>query len=127
MQPADHRAVADADDRALVAPASVDLTVNAADPHADAPAGALVLGDGADRVAVWRFPHDPALPGLAAACDEAAVANLLDETGLGGGPVRLRTRAYRPRRRAVIEAVGSRGRLFIKVVRPDQSCRCRLP
>src|ERR671918_1368640 len=189
MQPADHRAVADADDRALVAPASVDLTVNAADPHADArelalltgpdaadvlaaalhvaggqlvscrprqvvhqrgrattvsyrsrvrwpdgevkdetlaactgdaPAGALVLGDGADRVAVWRFPHDPALPGLAAACDEAAVANLLDETGLGGGPVRLRTRAYRPRRRAVIEAVGSRGRLFIKVVRPDR-------
>jgi hypothetical protein len=86
----------------------------------DAPAGALVLGDGADRVAVWRFPHDPALPGLAAACDEAAVANLLDETGLGGGPVRLRTRAYRPRRRAVIEAVGSRGRLFIKVVRPDR-------
>ena len=86
----------------------------------DPPAGALVLGDGADRVAVWRFPHDPELPGLAAACDEAAVAKLLDETGLGGRPVRLRTRAYRPRRRAVIEAVGPTGRLFIKVVRPDR-------
>jgi hypothetical protein len=86
----------------------------------DAPAGALVLGDGADRVAVWRFPHDPELPGLAVACDEAAVANVLDETGLGGAPVRLRTRAYRPRRRAVVEAVGPTGRLFIKVVRPDR-------
>jgi aminoglycoside phosphotransferase len=86
----------------------------------DAPAGALVLDDGGDRVAVWRFPHDPDLPGLAAACDETAVAGLLEELDLGGGPVRLRTRAYRPRRRAVIEAVGSRGRLFIKVVRPDR-------
>jgi aminoglycoside phosphotransferase len=86
----------------------------------EVPEGALVLGDGADRVAVWRFPHDPELPGLAAACDEAAVASLLDELGLGGGSVRLRTRAYRPRRRAVIEAVGSRGRLFIKVMRPDR-------
>jgi Phosphotransferase enzyme family len=86
----------------------------------DAPAGALVLGDGVDRVAVWRFPHDPELPGLAAACDEAAVASLLDGLGLGGGPVRLRTRAYRPQRRAVIEAAGTRGRLFIKVVRPDR-------
>jgi hypothetical protein len=86
----------------------------------DPPAGALVLGNGADRVAVWRFPHDPELPGLAAACDEAAVAKLLDEAGLGGKPVWLRTRAYRPRRRAVIEAVGSTGRLYIKVVRPDR-------
>jgi hypothetical protein len=86
----------------------------------DIPAGALVLGDDTDRVAVWRFPHDPALPGLVSACDEVAVARLLEETGLGGGPVRLRTRAYRPRRRAVIEAVGPRGRLFIKVVRPER-------
>jgi hypothetical protein len=86
----------------------------------DLPAGALVLQDGADRVAVWRFPHDPDLPGLASACDEAAVAGVLEELGLGAGPVRLRTRAYRPRRRAVIEAIGSRGRLFIKVVRPDR-------
>jgi hypothetical protein len=86
----------------------------------DAPTGALVLDDGADRVAVWRFPHDPELPGLAAACDEVAVASVLEDLGLGGGPVRLRTRAYRPRRRAVIEAIGSRGRLFVKVVRPDR-------
>ena len=86
----------------------------------DAPPGALVLDDGVDRVAVWRFPHDPDLPGLPAACDEGVVAALLADLGLGGGPVRLRTRAYRPRRRAVIEATGPRGRVFIKVVRPDR-------
>ena len=86
----------------------------------DLPDGALVLDDGEARVAVWRFPHDPDLPGLAAACDMAAVARLLDDLGLGGGAVHLRTRAYRPRRRAVIEAASGRGRLFIKVVPPDR-------
>jgi hypothetical protein len=86
----------------------------------EAPEGSLVLDDGVEQVAVWRFPHDPDLPGLAAACDEAAVAGVLASLGLGEGAVRLRTRAYRPRRRAVIEATGARGRVFIKVVRPDR-------
>jgi hypothetical protein len=84
------------------------------------PDGALVLDDGTTSVAAWRFPHDPHLPGLARACDAAAVAALLEDLGLGSGAVHLRTRAYRPRRRAVIEATGSRGRLFLKVVRPDR-------
>jgi hypothetical protein len=83
-----------------------------------APEGALTVDNGADRVAVWRFPHDPYLPGLAVAYDSGAVATLLRRIGLGGGPVELRLRAYRPRRRAVVEAVGSGGRLFLKVIRP---------
>lgn len=82
------------------------------------PAGALVLGAGAERVALWRFPHDPYLPALAAAYDPAAVVELLRDLGLGSGPPRLLLRAYRPRRRAVIEVVGARNRLFLKVVRP---------
>jgi hypothetical protein len=82
------------------------------------PAGALVVGDGARQVAVWRFPHDPYLPALATAYDPAAVAALLRSYGMGGGPVRLALRAYRPRRRAVVEAAGPAGRLFLKVVRP---------
>lgn len=86
-----------------------------------APAGALVLDDGADRVAVWRFPYDPDLPALAAAYDETAVADLLRDMGLRAGRVRLRLRAYRPRRRAVVEAVGTGGRLFLKVVRPSRA------
>ncbi|MFD0747284.1 hypothetical protein ACFQ1L_39890 [Phytohabitans flavus] len=84
------------------------------------PAGAAVLDDGQERVGVWRYPHDPDLPALATAADETAVAALLDGFDLGGGPVRLALRAYRPRRRAIIEAVGERGRLFLKVVRPDR-------
>lgn len=82
------------------------------------PDGATVLEAGDDRVAVWRFPHDPLLPGLAAADNPSAVASLLEDLGLGGGPVQLRTRAYRPGRRAVIEATGPAGKVFLKVVRP---------
>jgi hypothetical protein len=86
----------------------------------DLPDGALVLDDGERRVAVWRLPHDPLLPGLAAALDRRAVADLLADLGLGAGPVQLHLRAYRPTRRAVVEAVGAQGRVFLKVVRPDR-------
>jgi hypothetical protein len=82
------------------------------------PPGAAVLDDGTTQVAVWRWPVDPSLPGLAAALDRDRVAALLDDLGLDGGTVQLRVRAYRPGRRAVIEATGRRGRLFLKVVRP---------
>ena len=85
------------------------------------PRGTVVLDDGTDQVAAWRFPYDPDLPALRTAYDERAVAVLLRDLGLGDkGPVRLEIRAYRPRRRAVIEAIGRRHRLFLKVVRPDQ-------
>jgi aminoglycoside phosphotransferase len=84
------------------------------------PKGALVVGNGAEQVAVWRFPHDPYLPALASAMNPDAVASLLRSFGLGDGPVRLVLRAYRPRRRAVVEAVGPAGRLFLKVVRPSR-------
>jgi hypothetical protein len=82
------------------------------------PAGSLTVGDGTDRVAVWRLPHDPYLPGLATAYHPSAVAGLIRGFGLGGGPVRRDLRAYRPRRRAVVEVTGPAGRLFLKVVRP---------
>jgi hypothetical protein len=86
----------------------------------DIPDGTLVLEDGSTRVGLWRFPHDPRLPGLPAACDPGAVGRLLDEFGYGSGPVQLRVRGYRPGRRAVIEATTSRARLFLKVVRPSR-------
>jgi hypothetical protein len=72
------------------------------------PEGTLTVGDGKDRIAVWRFPHDPYLPGLATAFDPAAVARLLRGYRLGDQQVRLTVRAYRPRRRAVIEASSQR-------------------
>jgi len=82
--------------------------------------GAAVFEDDHHRVAVWRWINDPFLPGLLDALDPAKVASLLDDLGVDGGTVQLRTRAYRPARRAVIEATGRRGRLFLKVVRPGK-------
>jgi aminoglycoside phosphotransferase len=80
------------------------------------PSGAAVLDDGGTRVAVWRWPHDPSLPGLAAALDRRHVGRLLGCDP--EDPVHLRVCAYRPGRRAVVEATGRRNRLFLKVVRP---------
>lgn len=82
---------------------------------------AAVFDDGGNRVAFWRWTNDPFLPGLSAALDPARVASLLDDLGVDGGSIQLRTRAYRPARRAVVEAAGRRGRLFLKVVRPGSA------
>ncbi|HET9202929.1 MAG TPA: phosphotransferase [Acidimicrobiia bacterium] len=84
------------------------------------PKGAALFDDGTNRVAVWRWPHDPFLPGLSEALDPALVGSLLDDLGVDGGAVQIRTRAYRPGRRAVVEVTGRRGRLFLKVVRPSK-------
>jgi hypothetical protein len=83
-------------------------------------AGAAVFDDGENRVAAWRWTNDPFLPGISDALDPIKVASLLDDLGVDGGSVQLRTRAYRPARRAVIEATGRRGRLFLKVIRPGR-------
>ncbi|MDO8145694.1 MULTISPECIES: phosphotransferase [Isoptericola] len=85
--------------------------------------GVLTLDDGEHAVAVWRFPGDPALPALATAYDAEAVATLLGDLGVpevARGPVTLRVRAYRPTRRAVIEASTPGARVFLKVVRPEK-------
>ena len=82
--------------------------------------GMLVLSDGNQQVAVWRFPSDPGLPGLAAAFDESAVRALLGSFGVQAGPLDFRLRAYRPRRRAVVEITGPGVRLFVKVLRPTK-------
>lgn len=94
------------------------LTAGAAVPE-----GALLLEGPCGTVGAWRHPNDPALPGLAAASDEARVRQLLDDLGVAPGPVALRERSYRPGRRAVVEATTPRGRLFLKVVRPRAAAR----
>ena len=95
----------------------------AATTGARIPDGAAVLesGTGADavRVGLWRWPLDPALPGLAWASSAAAVGARLGDLGLASTAPRLRLRSYRPGRRAVIEAQLPAGRLFLKVVRPS--------
>lgn len=92
--------------------------------HADArglPDGAFVLEHGDARIAVWRFPHDPYLPGLPPAIDAGRVRELLERLGAPSGTPRLRTRAYRPSRRAVVEITvadnaSSRRVLYLKVL-----------
>ena len=79
----------------------------------------LVEADGVS-VAVWRYPNDPFLPGLAAGADPERVRNLLARLGAPADKVRLRRRAYRPGRRAVIEAMTPRARIFLKIVRPGK-------
>ena len=72
------------------------------------------------KIAVWRYPNDPFLPGLGPAADSDRVHRLLKQLGAPTDIVRLRRRAYRPGRRAVIEAVSPRARMYLKVVRPDR-------
>jgi hypothetical protein len=86
----------------------------------EAPGDALILAAEGVEVAMWRYPHDPALPGLAIAADPDSVLGLLEQLGAPASEVRLRRRAYRPGRRAVIEAVTPRARIYVKVLRPNR-------
>ena len=94
---------------------------------------AEIFADGDREVAVWIYPNDPDLPGLARAAYTEQMAQILtagDVVGRPVGPdeVSLRMIGYRPRRRAVLKVeVGSppvifyckvlRKRLFGDVVR----------
>lgn len=81
--------------------------------------------DGETEVGLWRFPYDPDLPALPAVCDPARARRLLDAAGVrvGDGVLRPRVRAYRPRRRAVVEITASGRTVFCKVVRPNRAWR----
>ncbi len=99
------------------------------------PDGVARLSDGTTEIGMWRFPFDPDLPALAAACDHERMRLLAVDLGLTGrgrvasdpdgptgGPrvgVHLEIRSYRPRRRAVVEVRCPGGAVFVKVVRPD--------
>lgn len=74
-------------------------------------------------ISVWRYPHDPFLPGLPAATDPNSVRGLLEKLGAPAAEVTLRRRAYRPGRRAVVEATSTDARIFLKIVRPSRVAR----
>ncbi len=91
--------------------------------RADDHPGVLQLSDGDRNVAVWRFPHDPGLPGLASAGDPEQMRLLLESLGGPALPpeeIRVRVRAYRPRRRAVVQVTAPGAGFFVKVLRPDR-------
>ena len=83
----------------------------------------LVLEAGPVRVGVWRVPHDPWLPGLAAVTDPARVGPLLDSLDVAPGRVETRIVSYRPGRRAVVRLRRGGLTLFVKVTRPGETAR----
>ncbi|MFE5294760.1 phosphotransferase [Isoptericola sp. NPDC056618] len=80
--------------------------------------GVVRLDDGGRSVHVWRHPHDPALPGLAAGSTPDRVAERLRATGAHAPLLSLETVTYRPLRRAVLRARTADGAAYVKVVRP---------
>lgn len=84
------------------------------------PEGTTLLESGDIRIAVWRFPNDPFLPGLAPASDPPRTADLLTRLGVPTDSVKIRTRAYRAGRRAVLQAGSDVGTIYVKVLRPGR-------
>lgn len=77
------------------------------------PDGAIVVESHDATVAVWRIPHDPALPGLPAACNPVRAGALLVDLDVPGPPVTTRLQAYRPGRRGVVSVTGRSAREFV--------------
>ncbi len=87
-------------------------------------ANAEIFADGDREVAVWLYPDDPDLPGLARAAYPDRMAELITHLGLVGRPVSpaqvsLHMIGYRPRRRAVlrVDVTDPRRTFYVKVLR----------
>ena len=85
---------------------------------------AAIFADGDREVAVWIYPNDPDLPGLARAAYPSEMAGVLNEyrvfpTPIGVDQVRLDMIGYRPRRRAVLKCTVTEPArvLYVKVLR----------
>lgn len=91
------------------------------------PDGAVTATVADAEVAVWTYPHDPYLPGLAAAADPSRLVAQLREGGLDATHAEVRRRAYRPGRGAVVEVdatVDRRARrLYVKVLPTRRAAR----
>ncbi|HSL58545.1 MAG TPA: aminoglycoside phosphotransferase family protein [Acidimicrobiales bacterium] len=113
-------------ERELVGRYAATIAWGAADPVTETllagttadgpPPGTLPLVADDLAVGLWRWPFDPALPGLDTAVTPSRAATLVGAF-VGGVPA-LQVRAYRPTRRAVVRATGPHGEVYLKVVRP---------
>ena len=89
------------------------------------PDGVAVVENGLRRIGVWRVPHDPFLPGLAAAMDPLEAAGLMAQLGVPNEHWGTRLVAYRPGRRAVVQiaatgASSGAASVYLKLLPPDQ-------
>lgn len=82
-----------------------------------APPGTVPLVADGMQAGLWRYPFDPALPGLKPSVMAAGVAAVAGAF-VGARPV-LKVKAYRPGRRAVVHAAGEGDEVYLKVVRPS--------
>lgn len=85
-------------------------------------ANADIFADGSRRVAVWLYPWDPDLPGLARAAFPERMAEVLNSGHVLPRPVvgeqmSLAMIGYRPRRRAVVKVVVESQVFYVKVLR----------
>lgn len=72
-----------------------------------------------ERVDVWVYPADPALPALRTAVYAEAAAVVLGRLGLPVDEITVSLAAYRPGKRAVVRVDTSGTAYFLKVVRPS--------
>jgi len=103
-------------------PLAAETLVASTTRHGAPPGTTVVEGVGDDgavmQVGVWRYPFDPALPGLAIAATPAALAASMHHV-VGARPT-VDIHVYRPTQRAVARAIDESGReWWVKVVRPD--------
>ncbi len=88
----------------------------------DTDAAAEIFADGKREVAVWIYPNDPDLPGLARAAYAESMAELCNEHRVFRVPVTPRQLSlemigYRPRRRAVLRVQAGSEVAYVKVLR----------
>jgi aminoglycoside phosphotransferase (APT) family kinase protein len=82
--------------------------------------GTLVLGNDEHQVGVFRWPHDPGLPGLPAAADTSINPQWWEPCG---EDLDLEVLTYRPGRRVVIRGSGRDGEVYVKVLSPRRARR----
>jgi len=83
---------------------------------------AEIFADGQREVAVWIYPHDPDLPGLARAAYAESMAEICNEHRIFTSKVtpdqlQLQMIGYRPRRRAVVKVSYGSEVIYVKVLR----------
>jgi hypothetical protein len=89
---------------------------------ADTDTAAEIFADGEREVAVWIYPQDPDLPGLARAAYAESMAELANAQHIfvrpvGPSDLSLQMIGYRPRRRAVVKVACDDEVVYVKVLR----------